>query len=448
MQNQKKQILYIVIAATVGFLFFLLSLIFFTLPQSLLLGVIALLVALWTNEALPVGIVSLLPIILFPSLSILSTKDTAINYANPIIYLFFGGFLIAIAVEKTQLHRYIAHKILKIFPSTPKGIIFSLTFTSGLLSAFLSNTATTLLLISIALFISQDIRLKMRFALSIAYGASVGGILTPIGTPPNLIFLGFMQDKGMQSIAFLEWVWMVAPVVFIMLFVVAILLGLGTKEINISFENDAKVLTKEQKRVLYLVGALLLVLCLNASLEPYWSGLGLNESAVLLCFGLVLFAPPLNILEWAEDKSKVPYEIMFLFGAGFSIASAFSSTGLADKIASYLLEMSGFSPFMLLVAVALLITFTTEITSNTALISIMLPVVYSVSTHMHQDATLFMMVATICASYAFMLPIATAPNAIAMSSGAISIKDMAKYGLVLNFVGVAVIVLAAEFFWK
>jgi sodium-dependent dicarboxylate transporter 2/3/5 len=288
----------------------------------------------------------------------------------------------------------------------------------------------------------------MRFALSIAYGASVGGILTPIGTPPNLIFLGFMQDKGMQSIAFLEWVWMVAPVVFVMLFVVAILLGLGTKEINISFENDAKVLTKEQKRVLYLLGTLLLVLCLNASVEPYWSGLGLNESAVLLCFGLVLFAPPLNILGWAEDKSKVPYEIMFLFGAGFSIASAFSSTGLADKIASYLLEMSGFSPLMLLVAVALLITFTTEITSNTALISIMLPVVYAVSTQMHQDAALFMMVATICASYAFMLPIATAPNAIAMSSGAISIKDMAKYGLVLNFVGVVVIVLAAEFFWK
>jgi sodium-dependent dicarboxylate transporter 2/3/5 len=448
MQDQKKQISYIVVAGMIGFLFFLLSLIFFTMPQSLLIGVIALLVALWTNEALPVGVVSLLPIIIFPSLSILSTKETTINYANPIIYLFFGGFLIAIAVEKTQLHRYIAHKILKIFPSTPKGIIFSLTFTSGLLSAFLSNTATTLLLISIALFISQDIRLKMRFALSIAYGASVGGILTPIGTPPNLIFLGFMQDKGMQSIAFLEWVWMVAPVVFVMLFVVAILLGLGTKEINISFENDAKVLTKEQKRVLYLLGTLLLVLCLNASVEPYWSGLGLNESAVLLCFGLVLFAPPLNILGWAEDKSKVPYEIMFLFGAGFSIASAFSSTGLADKIASYLLEMSGFSPLMLLVAVALLITFTTEITSNTALISIMLPVVYAVSTQMHQDAALFMMVATICASYAFMLPIATAPNAIAMSSGAISIKDMAKYGLVLNFVGVVVIVLAAEFFWK
>jgi sodium-dependent dicarboxylate transporter 2/3/5 len=149
-----------------------------------------------------------------------------------------------------------------------------------------------------------------------------------------------------------------------------------------------------------------------------------------------------------DDKAKVPYRIMFLFGAGFSIAKAFGDTGLASEVASYLVAMTELSPIVLLFAIAMLITFTTEITSNTALISIMLPVIYSVAEQTGINTTLFMMVATICASYAFMLPIATPPNAIAMSSGAVDVKSMMKYGLILNLVGVFLIVLIAEFFWK
>jgi sodium-dependent dicarboxylate transporter 2/3/5 len=211
----------------VGLIIFIGTLSFFTTSQASLLGVIAFLVTLWTNEALPLGVVSLLPIILFPSFGFLTTKTTAMNYSHPIIYLFLGGFLLAIAVEKTSLHTYIADKMLKLFPNTPKGIIFSLAITSGILSSILSNTTTTLLLISIALFITRDINLKMRFALAIAYGASIGGIITPIGTPPNLILLGIMSDNGMEAIPFFKWVYMVLPLAFFMFLFVGWLLGLG-----------------------------------------------------------------------------------------------------------------------------------------------------------------------------------------------------------------------------
>ncbi len=431
-----------------GALVFAVSLSMFNTTQASLLGLIAFLVALWTNEGLPLGVVSLLPIILFPSFEILTTKETTINYAHPIIFLFLGGFMIAIAVEKTHLHRWIADKMLSLFPATPKGIIFSLTITAGLLSSILSNTTTTLLLMSIALFITDDIRLKMRFALAIAYGASVGGILTPIGTPPNLILLGIMQDKAMEAIPFLQWVWMVAPLVFMMFFVVASLLSIGVNDIDVSLDSEKKALDEDQKKVLYIIGGLIALLLFNAPLRPYWDGLGLSEAGILLGAGLLLFAPPFNILDWMDDKGKVPYRIMFLFGAGFTIAKAFGSTGLAKEFASYLVTLTQLSPILILFGVAMLITFTTEITSNTALISIMLPVIYAVAQQTGLNTTLFMMVATVCASYAFMLPIATAPNAIAMSSGAVSVKSMARYGIVLNLVGVFLIVMIAEFFWK
>ena len=237
-------------------------------------------------------------------------------------------------------------------------------------------------------------------------------------------------------------------VLSIMFFVVASLLSIGVKDLHVEIKSDKKPLDKNQKKVFYILSGLVLLLLVNAPLKPYWGGLGLSEAGILLGAGLLLFAPPFNILDWMDDKAKIPYRIMFLFGAGFSIAKAFSSTGLADEFASFLIVITEFPPIIIILCVAVLITFTTEITSNTALISIMLPVMYSVTEQTGLNTTLFMMVATVCASYAFMLPIATAPNAIAMSSGVVSIKNMARYGVILNLVGIALIVLVAEFFWK
>lgn len=445
---EKKQLKGVAVGLFLALVIFAIATSLFDYKQATLLGLVAFLVVLWTNEALPLAVVSMLPIILFPAFGILDTKATSINYANPIVFLFLGGFFLAIGVEKTQLHIWMANRILSFFPTTPRAMIFSLGLTAVLLSSILSNTTTTLLLISIALYLTNDKELKLRFALTIAYASSIGGILTPIGTAPNLILLGFMQSNSLELITFFEWIFMVAPLCFLMLFVLSGVLGFGLKKSVVSCARSEHSLTFEQKKVLLLLGILIVVLLLNAPMQPYWSGLGLSESGILLGFGILLFLSPFKVLDWMQDKENIPFRIMFLFGAGFSIAAAFSATGLADALAAYLIAMTDLQPIVLLFCVAALITFATEITSNTALISIMLPVVYALCVQSGIDERLFMMVATLCASYAFMLPIATPPNAIAMSSGAVDVRSMLRYGFVLNLIAILLIVLIAEYFWR
>lgn len=443
MQQTKK----IGLALLLAIISFAGMIVFFNLQQSLLVASIVLMVTLWTNEGLPLAVVSLLPIIIFPASGILSTKEAAANYANPIIYLFLGGFLLAIAVEKTGLHKWIANKMLNLFPENARGIIFALIITSGLLSSVLSNTTTTLLLLPIALFLTDEKRLKLRFALGIAYGASIGGILTPIGTPPNLILLGVMQDMGLESIPFVQWMWMVAPLVLVMFIFVGSVLGIGLKDVQIESNLSTPALNKDQKKVLFVLFGLIFTLFVNAPIKPYYSGLGMSEAGILLTAGLLLFAPPFSILDWMEDKNNIPYRIMFLFGAGFAIAMAFTQTGMAQEIASHLLTLANLPMIIFMLIVAAMVTFTTEVTSNTALISIMLPILYAVANEAGLNVTLFMMVATVCASYAFMLPIATPPNAIAMSTGVVNVKTMAAYGIVFNILGIVLIVTIAQLLW-
>ncbi|XOB63612.1 SLC13 family permease [Campylobacterota bacterium DY0563] len=420
----------------------------FNTQHSILLAIIVFLVTLWTNEALPIGVVSLLPIILFPSFDILSTNATTINYSKSIIFLFLGGFIIAIATQKTELHKYISNKLLTLFPNTPRGILFSLAITSAFLSSLISNTTTALLLIPIAMFLTDNVKLKMRLVLAIAYGASIGGIVTPIGTPPNLILLGFMDQHSLEAIPFVKWIFLTAPLALVMLLIIPLFLSFGVNDIKFDSELSHKEdLTSDQRRLLYILGSLVVLLLVNSKIEPFYSGLGLNEKGILLSYGLLMLVPKIGFLEW-DDMKKIPYEIIFLFGAGFSIAAAFSSTGLAQEIANYLLELTNLPILFLILLVASLITFTTEITSNTALISIALPIIYSLSHVANIDTTLILLVATICASYAFMLPIATPPNAIAMSSGAVKVKDMAKFGIVFNILGIICVTITALVYWQ
>ena len=416
--------------------------------HATLIGVLVCLVTLWTNDGLPLGVVSLLPIIVFPSFGLLSTSATTSNYANPIIYLFLGGFLLAIATEKIDLHKVIASKILTLFPSTPRGIILSLSFTSGILSSILSNTTTALLLIPIASFLTSEKVLKVRFILAIAYGASIGGIITPIGTPPNMLMLGFMESHGMAMIPFVKWVALVTPLAFVMLILMSLLLSYGLQHVGKIGEIEEKhALSADQKHLLWILGSLIVLLFVNSPIEPYYKGLGLDEKIILLSYGLLMFVPKIGVLTWADSK-KVPYDIMFLFGAGFAIAAAFSKTGLANEVASKLMLIADFSPWLILCIVAALMTFTTEVTSNTALISITLPIIYSLAQAVGADTQLLMLTATICASYAFMLPIATPPNAIAMSTGEVDVSTMAKFGFILNILGIGLITLIAMFYWR
>jgi sodium-dependent dicarboxylate transporter 2/3/5 len=437
MAREYKNILISVVLALIGYFG---ANIIFDETQARLIGLVIFLVALWTNEALPLGVVSLLPIVLFPAFNVLATKATTANYSKSIIFLFLGGFLLAIAVEKISLHKVIAHKLLSIFPPHARGIIFALAITSAFLSSLLSNTTTALLLMPIALFLTDDIKLKIRFVLAVAYGASIGGIVTPIGTPPNLILMGFLSDNNLETLTFITWMLKTAPLAILMLTIVPYILSIGVSSLRIENEIDEnRVLNSEQKKLLMILGSLVVVLFVNSFFK-------VSEAGILLAYGLLMMTPKLGFLTW-EDSKKIPFEIMFLFGAGFSIAAAFSSTGLAGSISQLLLSLTELSPIILILCIAMLITFTTEVTSNTALISIALPIIYALGQASNIDTNLILMVATICASYAFMLPIATPPNAIAMSSKVLSIKDMARYGFLFNIIAVCLTTTVALIWW-
>ena len=438
----------IFIAIIIGLLFFGLSRLGFSMQHATLIGLVAFLVTLWTNEAMPLGAVSILPVLLFPIFGILDVNAVTPNYSKSIIFLFIGGFMLAIAIEKTKLHSYFSAKLLSFFPRTARGIIYALAITSALLSSILSNTTITLMLMPIALHLSENKKLKVRFLLATAYGASIGGILTPIGTPPNLILMGFLEEHHLSALTFGEWMLYMLPVVGIMLLIMPWLLSRGVEAESVEdVSHNIPILTYEQKRLYGIVVLLSLILIGNTFLKQFF-GVAFNEKLILLGFGVLMFVPVIGFLNW-EDTRNLPYEVIFLFGAGFSIAAAFSSTGLASEIANKLSFISTLPLFWMFVVVALFVTFSTEVTSNTALTSIAIPIFYAFSKNMPEhEGTILLMVATVAASYAFMLPIATPPNAIVMSSRVISIKQMASFGLKLNFIGVIVLATVAYVVWN
>ena len=445
---QNKELKGILIALGIGLFFTLLSWLFFTAIQAILIGLVALLVTLWTNESLPLGVVSLLPIMLFPMFGVLELSAVTPNYSKSIIFLFLGGFMLAIAIEKVKLHLYFSSKLLNFFPKTVLGIIYALAITSALLSSILSNTTITLMLMPVALYLSDNIKLKIRFLLATAYGASIGGILTPIGTAPNLILLGFLEDKELPTLAFGEWVYMMLPVVTVMLIVIPWLLSLGVQNESVEGIGDDIIppLEKKQKRLYIIVGLLAFVLIANTFAKQMF-GFSLDEKIVLLGFGLLMFFPKIGFLVW-DDTRNMPYEIIMLFGAGFSIATAFSSTGLASDIATKLSFISDMPLFWMFLFVAFFVAFSTEVTSNTALTSIAIPIFYEFAKDMPVgEGTLLLMTATVAASYAFMLPIATPPNAIVMSSRVIPIAEMAKIGFKANLIAIFVVACVAYFLW-
>lgn len=417
---------------------------------SALLGIIALLVTLWTNKALPLGVVSLLPIILFPSFGILDTKSATANYANPIIYLFLGGFMLATATEKIGLHRIIAKKFLSLFPATPKGVISALGLASVVLGTALSNSTTAILLLPIALSITQDYFLKMRFLLAVAFGASISGITTPIGSPPNLIFLGFLESQGIEGISFTTWIVMMAPLTCLMLYAMIYILSRNTSEhfLEVSAFDDVKI-TPAHKRLLCFIALLLVVLFLNSPIKPFYSGLGLNENVILLAFGLLMFVPKIGFLDWDDSKS-IPYELIFLFGAGFCIAMAFSQSELGGAFEGFFKQFEGlpFIVFLFLACICAIIA--TGFLSTTALIAILLPIIYTATQSFLDvdESAITMLAITICASFSFMIPISTPPNAIVFAKGNIKAWDMVRFGFLLSIVGIVAVTLFAFIYWR
>lgn len=416
---------------------------------STLIGIIGLLVTLWTNKALPMGVVSLLPIILFPSFGILDTKTATSNYANPIIYLFLGGFMIATATEKIGLHRIIAKFFLSRFPKNTKGVISALGVASVILGTALSNSTVALLLLPVAMSITDDKVLRTRFLLAVAFGASISGITTPIGSPPNLIYLGFLESQGLSGISFTTWIFMMAPLTCLMLFMMIKILsyGIGDRPLNLSLFDSVSV-NHVHKRLLFFIIALLVVLLINSPIRPFYDGLGFNENVILLAFGLMMFIPKIGFLDWDDTKS-IPYEIIFLFGAGFCIATAFSQAELGGAFTSFFKHFSGVPFIVFLFLASCFAIIATGFLSTTALIAILLPIIEVATQPFLSDTSrvLLMLVVTICASFSFMIPISTPPNAIVFAQGGIKAWDMIRFGFVLSLAGIICVTLFSVWYW-
>jgi sodium-dependent dicarboxylate transporter 2/3/5 len=448
-----------------------------TRPQVNTMAAIAvLMVILWITEALPLAATSLIPLIFFPITGIISTEEIASSYINSIIFLFLGGFLIAIALEEWALHKRIALKIITIFGGSPTSIILGFMVSGALLSMWISNTATALMLLPIGLAVIQKLEnefgqekthnFTVTILLSIAYSSSLGGVATLIGTPPNLVMVKMLEVlfPNAPAISFGNWMIFALPISLIMLVFVAILLtkilfkvDKDVKLDKVFIEDEYKQLGKfssEEKTIsiIFLTTALLWIfrsdILLGFITIPGWSNLlptagFINDGTVAITMAFILFLIPSKSGKRAlldqTAFSKVPWGIILLFGGGFALAKGFSSTGLSDFIGGQLSGLSSVSPILVIIITATLVTFLTELTSNTALTQTILPIVASVSIAIGLNPLLLMLTATISASMAFMLPVATPPNTIIFAGGRIKILEMAKTGFALNIIGVIVI---------
>lgn len=452
-------------------------------PQINTMTAIAVLMAiLWITEAIPLAATSLIPLIFFPVTGILHAEEIASSYINSIIFLFLGGFLIAIAMEEWALHKRIALKIITVLGGSPTSIIIGFIIAGALLSMWISNTATALMLLPIGLAVVQKLEnefgekkthnLSVILLLSIAYSSTLGGIATLVGTPPNLIMVKMLTIlfPDAPEISFGNWMLLSLPISIIMLCAVGILLTKilfkVDKEVKLDrnfIKNEYQQLGKfsfEEKAVsiVFLLTAFLWVFRRNIDLGfmviPGWSNLlptsdFINDGTVAVTMAFILFLIPAKSekrsLLGHNSFNKVPWGIILLFGGGFALAKGFSSTGLSDFIGEQLTGLSSVSPIWVIIITATLVTFLTELTSNTALTQMILPIVASVSVAIGLNPLLLMLTATLSASMAFMLPVATPPNTIIFAGGRIRISEMAKTGFVLNIVGVIIISLLVYF---
>ena len=446
-------------------------------PQLNTMAAIAMLMAiLWITEAIPLAATSLIPLIFFPITGILSAEEIASSYINSIIFLFLGGFLIAIAMEEWSLHKRIALKIITIFGGTPTSIIIGFMASGAFLSMWISNTATALMLLPISLAVIHKLEnefgqrkihnFSVTLLLAIAYSCTLGGVATLIGTPPNLVLAKMLTVlfPDAPEISFGNWMILALPVSLLMLCAVAILL---TKvlfkvdkdvKLNKSFiEDEYRQLGKisfEEKAVsiIFILTALLWIfrsdILLGFITIPGWSNLlptseFINDGTVAITMAFLLFIIPSSTRKKSlldhTSFVKIPWGIILLFGGGFALANGFSSTGLANYFGEHLTGLQAISPLLIILITGFMVSFLTELTSNTAVTQMLLPIVASVSIAIGMNPLLLIFTVTLSASMAFMLPVATPPNTIIFAGGRVKIFEMAKTGFALNIVGVIIV---------
>ncbi len=428
-------------------------------------AVAALMAVWWLTEAIPIPATALLPVAMFPLLGVMHGADITRAYGHHLIYLFLGGFLIAVTMEKWNLHHRIALHTIRLVGVTPQRIVLGFMLSTAFLSMWISNTATTMMMVTIAAAVlheveqqiehkSGELRFGVALMLGIGYAASIGGVATLIGTPPNAIFAGVVERTYGYSISFLDWMSFGLPLALVMLaitwlYLTRVLFRSEVAELpggQAFIRNQLSRLgpmTREEKSVAMVFCGVAALWILRGLYQP--ESLKMVKDSTIAIFGaLLLFLIPVNLgkreflLDW-QTAVTIPWDIIILFGGGFALAQGFQDTGLTGWLAQRLTVLHGVDLVMVIVVVVLLVIFLTEITSNTATASLLLPVMGALATAIDVHPYGVMVAAVVAASFAFMLPVATPPNAIVFSSRYVSIIQMAKAGVWLNLIGVVLI---------
>ena len=425
----------------------------------------------WITEALHIAVTALLPIVLFPLTGGMDLSTTSAAYGHKFIFLIMGGFIIAIAIEKWNLHKRIALNIIHFIGTDIQKIILGFMVATAFLSMWISNTATSVMMLPIGIVIikqlsehhnsdkNENLNFGKALMLSIAYSASIGGIATLIGTPPNMVMAGIVAQTYDYEISFLEWFIFGFPVMILLLFLCWIYLTRwafsfkqkkfpgGRKEIS-RLRNELGKISYEQK-VVAVVFAMAGICWISRSFILQKIFPAVDDTIIAIVFALMLFI--LNsknkaekILRW-EEAVKMPWGILLLYGGGMALAKAFESSGLAIWIGNQLNALGSYDLIVLLILLVAAINFLTEVTSNLATTAMLLPVLAPIALEFDLHPFVLMAATAIAASCAFMLPVATPPNAVVFGSGYLRIPDMVRKGFLLNLISVITIVLMIYF---
>ena len=460
----------------INFKYFVLGILFSFLPEILslnnsldynskvVLSMTLMMVFFWLTEAIPTSITALIPIILSPILIDISLKDILEKYASPVVFLLLGGFLLATGFEKSNLHQRLALKSIISFGSTKKKLLLCTIFSTAFFSMWLSNTATCLLMLPIIKFIvdttlnkKSDEYYSKMLILAVAYSASVGGMITPIGTIPNAILVAFLNENYNYQINFIDWLFFTLPLATLILISLWLYFSVNIK--NDRKHLDQNMIVKRFKKlgelsnsekisgfVVTLTGFLWIF---KTKLNSFF-GINLTDSGIAITCAFLFFILPYNkkydvLLGWDWFK-KIPWDILILFGGGLSMASLVVSTGLAKDLSENLNYIKNYEIWIIILVVSLFTSFITEFTSNTATTFLFLPIFASFATETNINIILVTLPMVLAASCAFMMPISTPPNAIAYSSKKFTIRFMVRTGIFLNIISIIIITIYMNFF--
>ncbi|WP_394974924.1 SLC13 family permease [uncultured Croceitalea sp.] len=426
----------------------------------------------WIAEAVSISVTALLPLLLFPLLKILPIADVGANYGSPIVFLFFGGFVMALALEKVNLHKRIALNIIKLTGTTPNKVVLGFMIATASLSMWISNTASTVVMLPIALsvinlliddedgFTKNDKNFALSVMLGIAFSANAGGIATVIGTPPNSILIGLLENEYNIQISFLKWMTLGLPFSIVMITITYLVLvkwmfpnkdlkfNASKEVIQIELKKLGATSGKE-KMVLIIFGVTVFLWIFRTLINSIFPTLGLSDTMISIFAAIALFAIPYNIkkgdfiINW-KDTSKLAWGILILFGGGLALAKGMSVSGIVDLVANAIAS-SDISILLTASLLILLMLFMTELMSNVALVAVLAPVVAGIAIGLEIPILYLLIPVTMASSCAFMLPMATPPNAIVFASGYVKVPQMARVGIILNLIAVALLIFVFQF---